>query len=101
MFNIVADFAGICVQGDGLLFICASLIAARVFQLLRMANKQSFEALDNESLNTSDLSLNGKGKGLSETVKTREARRWSDRSRSRAIFWANQYGKGLFSKDSR
>ena len=45
-----------------------------------MANEQSFESLNDESLNTSDLSSSRrrKGKGVSETVISGKARRWSD-----------------------
>ena len=61
-----------------------------------MVNEQSFESLNDESLNTSELSSNRKrkGKGVSETVRPRKARNWSnakvDRSRG-----------DLFSKDCR
>ena len=67
-------------------------------------NMQSFESLNDESLNTSDLSSDSKrnGNGVSETVRAMKARRWPDAEvdRSRAIFWANQCGAGLFPKDS-
>ena len=69
-----------------------------------MANEQSFESFNDESLNTSELSSDRKrkGKGVSKTIRPRKARRWCDAEvdRSRAIFWVNQYDAGLFPKDS-
>ena len=72
-----------------------------------MVNEQSFESLNDEDLkrlNTSDLSSNRnrEGKGVSETVKPGTARKWShaEVDRSCAIFWANQYVVGLFSKEA-
>ena len=63
-----------------------------------MANEQSFESLNDENFNTSDLCSNRKrkGKGISETLRPGKARRWSDAEvdRSRAIFRPNQYGTG-------
>ena len=60
-----------------------------------MAKERSFE-----SLNASNK--NRKGEEVSETVRLGKARRWYDAGvyRSLAIFWANQYGAGFFSKDS-
>lgn len=67
-----------------------------------MFKLQYDKSFKDESLNISDPSSNGKGKGVSETVRPRKARRWSDAqvARSLTTLGANQYGAGLFSKDS-
>ena len=61
----------------------------------------SFESLNDEILDTSDLSSNRKRKDkeIIEPVKTGKERKWSNAEvdRSSAIFLANQYGAGLFS----
>ena len=70
VFNIVdrahahyADFAGICIHGDDLLFVFVSRVATWVFKL-------QYGEKTNESLKTSDLSSNRKeiGQRVSEIV---------------------------------
>ena len=45
-----------------------------------IVNEQSFESVNNENLNTSNLSSNGKGKGkgVSEIVRPGKTKRWSN-----------------------
>ena len=66
-----------------------------------MANQQSFEPFNDESLNTSDVFLNRKSKGkeVSETARVGKAKTWSDDEGTEGRRRANEYGAGLFSKD--